>query len=504
MGAGRPKYNFYAISNGKEVGIYTNWTQASDSVLGFANAKYKGYITYSEAKSAMESAGMLEYMVFDGQLTLTKSDYEKQIGLNNVEKSNTASPSNNEQLQGDDALVEVIYREQDMEYTTVYIDGSCIRNGSSSAKAGYGVYWGVDHPWNGSFTMPTEEGAINNKAELRAAIRAIEIAEHNQVEKLMINSDSKYVIQGITQWSDNWCKNGWKTSNGEAVKNKEEWLQLTQLVNASKMSIEWKHVPGHKGISGNEEADKLAVKGANNQGSNLKCTEANLVNNLSGLKMQPSVIVIGKVPEQKDTKTKDEPLASTPRLFPRRKQTNDHSDTPVPGSINGSCKGREKLNEKNCKGQDTNIKSIAGDQLFRVVKNMETVLETVLLGINQSREDNIQLKMDVTKKLEDITLQQLRFEKSLSSISKDLNDEKQSMDSRMELAQASISIEDNLKFNQDVTRQLEEMNSKQQKIAESQSTIIKEISSDKKNTNSRFDGLKSSLNTVEMACSDMK
>ena len=67
---------------------------------------------------------MLEYMVFDGQLTLTKSDYEKQIGLNNVEKSNTASPSNNEQLQGDDALVEVIYREQDMEYTTVYIGGS--------------------------------------------------------------------------------------------------------------------------------------------------------------------------------------------------------------------------------------------------------------------------------------------------------------------------------------------------------------------------------------------
>ena len=33
--------------------------------------------------------------------------------------------------------------------------------------------------------------------------------------------------------------------------------------------------------------------------------------------------------------------------------------------------GREKMNEKNCKGQDTNIKSVAGDQLFRVMKNIE-------------------------------------------------------------------------------------------------------------------------------------
>ena len=69
MTGGRPKYNYYAVSNGKDVGIYTNWTQASDSVLGFANAKYKGYTTYSEAKRAMESAGISEFQVFDSQQT---------------------------------------------------------------------------------------------------------------------------------------------------------------------------------------------------------------------------------------------------------------------------------------------------------------------------------------------------------------------------------------------------------------------------------------------------
>ena len=502
MGAGRPKYNFYAVSNGKEVGIYTNWTQASDSVLGFANAKYKGYTTYSEAKSAMESAGLLEYVVFDGQVTITKADYEKQLGFTS-EKNNSASVSDNETIQGDNALVEVIYREQEMEEKTVYIDGSCIRNESDSAKAGYGVYWGVDHPWNGSYTMPKEEGATNNKAELRAAIKAIEIAEHNQVEKLVINSDSKYVVQGITQWSDNWCKNGWKTSNGESVKNKEEWVKLLQLVNDSKITIKWNHVPGHKGISGNEEADKLAVKGANNQGTKPKCTEAlNREDSSSGLKVQPNVIVIGKIPEhhQKDKKTADEPLSFTPR----RKHINDRSDTPVPGCINGSSidKSTVNVNEKKCRGQDT--PSIANDQFFRVMKNVETVLETVLLGVNQSREENLQFKMDVAKKLDEITAQQIRFEESLSSIRKDLQVETQDVNGRMQLAQASISVADNLKLNQDVTRKLDEVTSKLQKTTESQSTMTKELISDKKNINCRLDGLKSSLHTVEMTCSDLK
>ena len=349
MPAGRPKYNFYAVSNGKEVGIFTNWTQASDSVLGFANAKYKGYITYSEAKSAMESAGIREFHVFDGQITLSKSDYERQVSY--AAKNETINISENEIQHKVDALVEVIYKDEEREATTVFIDGSCLRNGSNSAKAGYGVYWGVDHPWNGSYTMPIEEGATNNKAELRAAIKAIEVADANKIEKLVVNSDSKYVVQGITQWSENWCKNGWKTSNGESVKNKEEWVQLLHLVNESNVSITWNHVPGHKGISGNEEADKLAVQGANNQGKNLKSTEGTPTNNPPSPKVQPKVIVIGKILQEhqkKGTKIADTHLTSTPK----RKPIKDNSDTPVAGCINGSCfdNNAAKLNDKMSSG----------------------------------------------------------------------------------------------------------------------------------------------------------
>ena len=52
----------------------TRWTLASEPVLGFANAKYKGTTT-----SAMNSAGISEFHVFDGLLTFTKSEYEKYL-----------------------------------------------------------------------------------------------------------------------------------------------------------------------------------------------------------------------------------------------------------------------------------------------------------------------------------------------------------------------------------------------------------------------------------------
>ena len=64
----------------------------------------------------------------------------------------------------------------------------------------YGLYWGDNHRWNGSYELSSEEGATNNKAELKAAIRAIEIAKENHIDVLFINSDSKYVVSGATEW----------------------------------------------------------------------------------------------------------------------------------------------------------------------------------------------------------------------------------------------------------------------------------------------------------------
>ena len=61
--------------NVKEIGVYTSWTSAGDSVIGFAKAKFKGFCTYSEAAVCMLSSGYSDFNVFDGENTYFKSIY---------------------------------------------------------------------------------------------------------------------------------------------------------------------------------------------------------------------------------------------------------------------------------------------------------------------------------------------------------------------------------------------------------------------------------------------
>ena len=76
----RQKYIFYAVTNGKEIGVFTSWTSAGDSVIGFAKAKFKGFCTYSEAAACMLSSSYSDFNVFDGENTYSKSIYEQGRG----------------------------------------------------------------------------------------------------------------------------------------------------------------------------------------------------------------------------------------------------------------------------------------------------------------------------------------------------------------------------------------------------------------------------------------
>jgi ribonuclease HI len=104
------------------------------------------------------------------------------------------------------------------------------------------------------------DGATNNTMELMGPMQALYDIESVN-EPFTIVSDSQYVIQGITEWIYGWKANGWISSNGSPVKNKELWKELYALssrFNDMGAPITWEWVKGHAGNQFNEMADKLA------------------------------------------------------------------------------------------------------------------------------------------------------------------------------------------------------------------------------------------------------
>jgi ribonuclease HI len=76
---------------------------------------------------------------------------------------------------------------------------------------------------------------------------------------VQLNTDSKYVMQGITEWISNWKKRGWKTAANTPVKNEDLWRRLDAAI--QRHNIEWFWVKGHSGHTENDRADELANLG---------------------------------------------------------------------------------------------------------------------------------------------------------------------------------------------------------------------------------------------------
>ena len=102
-----------------------------------------------------------------------------------------------------------------------------------------------------------EPDTTNNRMELTAAIKALNALQGPR--KVILHTDSKYVMDGINEWLPNWKNRGWKTAAKKPVKNKDLWQELDAAV--GRHEIDWRWVKGHAGNPGNETADELANLG---------------------------------------------------------------------------------------------------------------------------------------------------------------------------------------------------------------------------------------------------
>lgn len=116
---------------------------------------------------------------------------------------------------------------------------------------------------NRNTAAPVTGPATNNRGEIQAVNKAINLAANVGISKLCINTDSHFVIRSVTEWMKNWKERNWRLSSGGPVKNESDFRQLDLTIEDNpQMQIQWKYVPAHTGIRGNERADELARLGA--------------------------------------------------------------------------------------------------------------------------------------------------------------------------------------------------------------------------------------------------
>ena len=131
----------------------------------------------------------------------------------------------------------------------IYTDGACRGNPGPGG-------WGVVLRYQGN--LKTLKGfdpeTTNNRMELTAVIEGLRTLTRSC--DIELHTDSKYVMQGVSEWLSNWKRNGWKTAAKKPVKNIDLWQQLDDEV--ARHEIDWNWVKGHSGIEDNEFADQLA------------------------------------------------------------------------------------------------------------------------------------------------------------------------------------------------------------------------------------------------------
>ena len=200
---------YYAVANGRIPGVFTNWNDCKKQIKGFSNAVYKKFETKKLAESFITT---------------------------NISK-----------------MQEVV------DYT-LYTDGACSKNGSKDARAGYGIFFGVNDSRNVSKRISGKQ--TNNTAELTAIIKTYKIIKSDlkMGKKIAIVSDSIYAIRCATTYGKKCHSQKWidDIPNKELVKRAYKIYKRYPNVQFIHCRAHTKNTDAH--TIGNDWADKLATQ----------------------------------------------------------------------------------------------------------------------------------------------------------------------------------------------------------------------------------------------------
>ena len=206
---------FYAVSKGRQPGVYTTWPACEEQVKGFPGASYKAFPTKAQA------------LAFLG---------ESLPDMSFLPRNDASPPSDT--LPATDAI-------------HIWVDGSCLPNGGGRLHFGW-AYVILDgerelHRASGH-DVPVEARRHRNVAgEIQAVVQALEWCQARGIPAATIYFD----YQGLASW----VEGTWKTRTAFT-------RAYAERVRALGMALTWHKVQAHSGATYNELVDRLAREAA--------------------------------------------------------------------------------------------------------------------------------------------------------------------------------------------------------------------------------------------------
>ncbi|KAG0299354.1 hypothetical protein BGZ97_003766 [Linnemannia gamsii] len=237
--------------------------ECEKQVKGVIGAKFKKFPTLPEAEEFVKN-GPKVYTKPPPRTSAASTSASKSTNITTTTTTTTSASSSSAALsilgaKSSFTRINGITVPSGSDTLVIYTDGSARGNGKLGSQAGLGVFFGVNDPRNLSERLQGEQ--TNQRAEIMAVYRALQVCGSDTIP-VEIRSDSQYTINIVTQWGQNWMKNGWKRSDGGAVLHRDIIEPLLLMIQNRPGPIKWTHVRAHIGTFGNEMADKLANAGA--------------------------------------------------------------------------------------------------------------------------------------------------------------------------------------------------------------------------------------------------
>ena len=138
-----------------------------------------------------------------------------------------------------------------MKHVEIWTDGACSGNPGPGGWAAILRFGAAEKVVSGG-----EADTTNNRMELTAAIRALELLR--EPCRVTLHSDSRYLVDAMVKgWARSWQARGWMRRGSEKAKNPELWEQLLAL--CGRHAVTWNWVKGHAETEENRRCDALAV-----------------------------------------------------------------------------------------------------------------------------------------------------------------------------------------------------------------------------------------------------